>query len=534
MGSKSLPKALLFLATLLLFGWIYNYHEILFERISEPHMWRQADCLSITMNYYMDGLNFFTPQIHWTGPDGHGKTISEFPVIYYTVAKLWKVFGHHEFIFRLINLLFVFSGFFALYRLGYTYLNDSFWAFFIPLFLFTSPALVYYSNNFLMNAPSFGIALTALFFYAKWHRQKQRKWLVLSMLLFLLAGLLKVTSLIIFMALLSLLVYQSFKSILKEETSIKKVWPKVVPFLLVILATFSWYSYARHYCRENIQGIFLQGLYPIWDVSAAERSEILHQFYWQVLPSVFNKKGLAVCLLLFIWILLSLKKVKPELYFLVFITFFGELLFLIFWFQAINIHDYYLINLLIIIPLITFTFLHTLKKSSPKIFRSKLLKSVALVGLLMLMYQASLLTRIKYNPADPWLKANIFIGEKEQERWERKSLNYQATFQGLEEINPYLRSLGIDRDDRVVSIPDPSINISLYLMDQKGFTDFGYSETKGKIAERMNRFIQIGANYLIVTKKEAINAEAFRPFTQEQIGAYKNVTIYKLPEPKNE
>jgi hypothetical protein len=385
-----------------------------------------------------------------------------------------------------------------------------------------------------MNAPSFGIALTALFFYAKWHRLKQRKWLVISMFLFLLAGLLKVTSLLIFMALLSLLVYQSLKSILKKETSFKKAGFKLAPFLLVILAVFGWYSYARHYCSENLQGIFLQGLYPIWDVTAAQRTEILHQFYWQVLPSVFNKKGLAVCLLLFIWILLSFKKVKAELYFLVAITFLGELLFLIFWFQAINIHDYYLINLLIIIPLITFTFLHTLKDSHPKIFQSKLLKSVALAGLLILVYQASLLTRIKFDPADPWLKANVFIDEREQEQWERKSRNYRATFQALEEITPYLRSLGIDRHDRVVSIPDPSINISLYLMDQKGFTDFGYSETKGKTVERMQRFIQIGAKYLIVSKEEAIDDAAFRPFTQDQIGQFKQVRIYKLPEPTNQ
>ena len=534
MKTSPLLQNILFLATLLLLGWIYNYYEILFQGINEPHMWRQADCLSITMNYYKDGLNFFTPQIHWTGPEGHGKTISEFPAIYFVVAKLWTVFGHHEFIFRLINLLFVFSGLFALYRLAYNYLNDLFWAFFIPLFLFTSPALVFYSNNFLMNAPSFGLALTALHFYTKWHRQKQRKWLVVSMLLFLLAGLLKITSLMIFMALLSLLAFQSVQAILKKETSLKKIGLQLMPFVLVMLGVFSWYTYARHYCHENIQGIFLQGLYPIWEVSAAQRSEILHQFYRQVLPSVFNRKGLAVCLALFIWILLSFKKVKPEFYFLVVITLLGELLFLSFWFQAINIHDYYLINLLVIVPLITFTFLHTLKHKHPAFFQNKLIKLLALLGLLLLVYQASLLTRIKYNPADPWLKANIFIGEKEQERWERKYRNYQSSFQALEEINPYLRSLGIERDERVVSIPDPSINISLYLIDQKGFTDFGYSETKGKITERMNRFIQIGADYLIVNREESIKADAFGPYTQEQIGEFKQVKIYKLPEPKNE
>ncbi len=40
------------------------------------------------------------------------------------------------------------------------------------------------------------------------------------------------------------------------------------------------------------------------------------------------------------------------------------------------------------------------------------------------------------------------------------------------DIEPYLEELGIDRSARVHCTPDPSINISLYLCNRKGLTDF--------------------------------------------------------------
>ena len=127
---------LLFVALLLAVSLLYGYHDILFARPSYHHIWRQADCLSITMNYFQDDRNFFRPAINWVGDSG-GRTISEFPIIYFSVAQLWKVFGYHEFIFRLINVLIVFSGLFCLFRLAREFLSDTFWAILIPIFLFS-------------------------------------------------------------------------------------------------------------------------------------------------------------------------------------------------------------------------------------------------------------------------------------------------------------------------------------------------------------------------------------------------------------
>ena len=40
---------------------------------------------------------------------------------------------------------------------------------------------------------------------------------------------------------------------------------------------------------------------------------------------------------------------------------------------------------------------------------------------------------------------------------------HEKIYKDLEDITPYLRSLGIERTDKVISLPDGSFNISLYL-----------------------------------------------------------------------
>jgi hypothetical protein len=79
----------------------------------------------------------------------------------------------------------------------------------------------------------------------------------------------------------------------------------------------------------------------------------------------------------------------------------------------------------------------------------------------------------------------------------------------------------------VISIPDGTVNVSLVMMDQKGFTDFGYGTIKGE--QRMKRLIERGAKYLIVNDPGILNQDYLKPYLREPIGNYQNVTIFRLP-----
>jgi hypothetical protein len=78
----------------------------------------------------------------------------------------------------------------------------------------------------------------------------------------------------------------------------------------------------------------------------------------------------------------------------------------------------------------------------------------------------------------------------------------------------------------VVSIPDPSFNISLYLMDQKGFT-----ETEQSLLQNENKLADYKSNnakYIILSDSSMTNLPAFSKIEIQKIGIYQNITIYKI------
>ena len=105
---------LLLLFMVVLF-FLNSYNKTYKFRPITIHQWRQTDCLSITKNYYEEGMHFFSPKIHSQGTTG-GKAVSECPILNYTVAFLWKLFGEHEFIYRFLEYFIFIISMLMLFR----------------------------------------------------------------------------------------------------------------------------------------------------------------------------------------------------------------------------------------------------------------------------------------------------------------------------------------------------------------------------------------------------------------------------------
>ena len=84
--------------------------------------------------------------------------------------------------------------------------------------------------------------------------------------------------------------------------------------------------------------------------------------------------------------------------------------------------------------------------------------------------------------------------------WQNK---YFKEKQDIYTITPYLRNIGIDKNDKIIFIPDDS-NVSLYLMNQPGWTQYTdarfnreapikYNQDSIEISESIKK----GAKYLI-------------------------------------
>ena len=66
--------------------------------------WRETDVGAIARNFYREDSNILHPRIDWRG-DGPGLVESEFPLQAWSIAGLYRIFGFHEEIARLLSLV---------------------------------------------------------------------------------------------------------------------------------------------------------------------------------------------------------------------------------------------------------------------------------------------------------------------------------------------------------------------------------------------------------------------------------------------
>ncbi|HNW69165.1 MAG TPA: glycosyltransferase family 39 protein [Bacteroidales bacterium] len=451
-----------------------------------------------------------------------GRGVGEFPIIYFLNACIWKITSPNYITFRLINLIIVFLGLLCLFKTALFILKDFFWACAIPLILISSPLFAYYSNNFLVNVPALSFIFIAWYFLTLFSSGKKMRYLWFSVVFMALSFLLR-PSMIIAVTPVFLLLFLELFGLLKSNIFYKKTIHLPV-LLLPVVISIAWILFSKHYNEVNNSEYFLTTIRPSWKAENVEH--IWSQFYNVILP-VFHFPGmLFIITTLLIGMMVTWK--KQNKYFLIFtLTLSLELIFYIMlWFENLDVHDYYLIELFLIIAPLFIGFLLFLKNENPHIFYSKKIKILVFIVLLFFTYSCAIKVRIKYNVDHPIFGTHIVLSEEEIKYWEYIKWDNDTRYKAYETVTPYIRSLGINRKDIVVSITDPSPNISLSLMDQKGFTSLYYTDMSED--ERIRMFIQRGAKYLFINDPKLYENPKLADFTKNKIGQFMNIDIYDL------
>jgi len=502
------PKksAWVFLLLFITLFFVYDFQHIAFYSPQSVHQWRQCDCLSFSLNYFQDNNSFWQPQMNYLGNDNSGKTVSDFPLIYYSVAQLWKIFGRHEFIFRFLVLFIAFCGLFALFRTIERLFKDSFWGLFISLMLFSSTIFVYYSFNFLMNVPAFGLALVALYFFYRFAEAQNIWFWILSLLFFLLAGLLKIPALTSFMAIFLYFLAEKFGFVPLKYRIFSSHKYIGLSFLVLFIPIFAWYFYAAQYNKQHNQGIFLIGILPIWDYSWENIKHVIKYAHILWFKSYHSPISQYLSALMLVFLIIKHKKWNFRFKFLTINLALGFFAYIILWFQVFDNHDYYLINQLIFMLFILVSFLYYLKQNHPKFFSSHWLKIAAV---LLLTYNIHLCQK------------NLHV---RYHGWPNKK--YVEYYKAFEEIKPLLYQLNIMPDDKVlVYEKSKSFNIALYLMNRKGWTNaVDLMRDSNQVAEK----ISAGAKYLFVSDSIWLQKDFLQPYLKHSIGKYKNIRIFDL------
>jgi len=495
----------LFLFIFIILGLYYNFQETMLLRPQSNHVWRQTDCLSMTQIYYQYGNSLWEPEIHNQFSDGDlsGKTAGEFPLLYYLVGQLWKVIGKSEFIYRLIVLLTTIISLFLIFKASQKILNNTVYALFTSLGLFTSVTYVYYSTSFLSNLPALSMIFIAWYLIWKFSQNNSYRFIWLAMLFFSLGMLLKVSAGITFVALFGWLFIEI---ITKKEKRIlfKEPLKQLIPFLTVVLVVFAWYWYVKYYNDVHQGKYTFNRVWPIWELSKEQIIALINGSKIVAWPSFFNPWMLYLSGAMWILTLVTWKRRSLFINYLLLIVPFGSLVYAMMWFQAFDRHDYYYIDFYVCFVLVWIVFFKTMGEF--KWFNNWVVNLLIIGFFTYNVYESEQLLAKRYTG---WMNSH-----------------YKNYLEAVGELEPVLESIGVMPDDKVISIPDKSINITLYLMNRRGFCNYnGHFEIPGKYQER----IDLGAKYLVVNDTSVlVKDELLQPFLGYPITTYRNVKIFDL------
>jgi len=212
------------------------------QPILEVAGWRQCYTASIARNFYYNGMNIFYPQVSYGGNTAGYIGGTEFNIYPFAIALLYKLFGVHESLGRLVSIIAFCGSAFFLYRLTRRYAGAT--SGLITLLFFTfNPYIFFYSRAFQPESAMLFFSIAMLHFFSEWI-DKEGWWrFTLMTLCATLAFLIKLPTICLGLPLLYLCIQ-------KYKLNFLTQWRLWLFAVVSILFTFLWYNHSN-----NIQTI---------------------------------------------------------------------------------------------------------------------------------------------------------------------------------------------------------------------------------------------------------------------------------------
>jgi hypothetical protein len=477
----------------------YDMHHIFFLRPFGNHLWRQCDGASFTWTYTHVSMNIFNPRtINVFGIDG--KMWAELPLFYYPAAILNKLFGEHESYIRIMHFATFILGLFAVSAISMKLTRDKIISILLPLLLLSNGIIVFYANNFLPDVAAISVGFIALYYFIRSRESDKNRYLILASILFTIAGLLKPTALNIYFCLMIMYI---FEQVLKISISEKPIFKRkdIILFSSVLLINIAFYLYAIRYNIVNKSQYIQAFIKPIWIPSEVSLSENYRRLIQERLPYFFDFTVIYLCIGLLLFILFT--TTKKYLWITIFCSSMLLVLtanYLLFGHQFYH-HEYYLI---VFAPIILSVVLLSYKRLL--IFDWKWNKNISFTLFLVLVF---------------FINMNVHKTKRYIDNL-RYDFVWDDAFEDYKNITPLLRKNGITEKDLVLSWGDQTTSVSLYLMNQRGWTSYQIPGWSVGVCK------QAGAKYLVTNKLLNGEDSTLIPFKKNLIVKNGNVEVYRL------
>jgi hypothetical protein len=501
----------------------YNYQRVFVTHPNNVHSWRQTDCLSFALNFYNGRATFTQPCVNNLGNTGDGKAASDFPLVQYTVAKIWKITGKSELVFRLIETACLLLGLLSIFKLVVYWTKNYMLAILVSSLIYTSPILAYYGPTFLSDIQAFGLSCAGFYFTIKWLTEKKTSYLLISTTLFLFAGWCKMSAGFLFLIALVLI----FIDVIKNYRGYSKKQLYMLPILAIpFLCWYAWFSYAYQYNQQHVNGFFLVGILPFWKVDHARQHEIFQSLFTYIFPQMFDKTiFLGTIIFAVTFILLKIKQVFSKEYLILLFSLGLFIAFIMLFFDVFGVHDYYMINMIALISIMVCVIAKVVQENSPLLLNNKLVYGFLFTWLGLLTYQTAVKNRARVGSHHDWGKSLVF------NKQEVEGLNYSgwydaSRYEVLENRSFHVSDYGISKNDTVLCLGDYTINRALYLTDCVGYSNFnvGMDDIDRFIEEKKKK----GLKYIILIEPDFLNNLKLKPYLTNKLFHKKSTSIYRL------
>jgi len=396
------------------------------------------------------------------------------------VAILYRIFGFHEFIGRLVSIFFGLGTMIFIYLLTKKYFAETA-ALSAAAFFAFSPMAVYYNRAFMPESAMLFFSISGMYFLMKWLDNNKIVDYILSAILLSLAILIKATSLYLFIPIVYLFVRRKFSPF---------CWLYI---FLVLVGPFLWYYYQHQIYKSFVGGP------SIWDIGTDKwfnRAILLNpDFYQRIWLQHLGELHLAYSgyIFLIIGFLTALQEENKKV--------FGIWLLAVFFYFIVvavgnYVHEYYQLPVLLVGSILVGAGIsRSIEKIKNISFRTH--KIILTVGLAVLLL---------------WLPIYGYTKSGERMRFD---YNYKIAGEHLARISL--------PDDKIIVVSDGEPEV-LYYSKRKGwhFNIGSFSE------EEIKAGIEKGAKYLVILPPEKKVNKNFKLVVLPEFGSAEKLIINYL------
>lgn len=501
---KNLISLIIFLSA---FICVFNYiglFDQLNQRPRHIHISAQTQRASIALNYYKTDMNFFKPRIQ-RYLVGEGITGVEFPIIYYTAAIFYKLFGFNEIYLRLLSLIIVMIGFYFFYKLCNTFIENNLTSAAMTMAISLSPVLLIYIPNFMPDAPSMALHLASWYFffaYLNTGENSKLRWFVFFSSM---AVLIKAIAIMVFIVIGCIIILDKltfFRS--KEKKYLFDDHTKVLKAVFSgVLIAMSWYVYAwwlsKHYNYESF------ALRPVMINTKEELDKVMEFVINLWVPYYHSYEGYVLMVSTFAVVLLFIWYANRLLVTITLLYLIGSCFYIYFFLNQFRDHDYYIIALLPTLFFSLLTFCEMLIRTSKRYF-----PALSIVLFVVLFFNVK--ESVRHAKKMYWQRTSEWV------YW------WSGNYNAYEDLEPKLRKAGIKREDKFISAFDETYCASLYLMDQIGVTIMSWTPVEELDAHMKNPAIK----YLVLNDSARFNKFYPNHLQDKVILHHRGLIIYKL------